>query len=242
MVLADCSYVLHLLGDDEVTLDQYADHHYADKLIPKNATEGELRLFHYLQSSQITSMADAHAAFAMAELAGSLRDNLVIRSAKELNGNLLSNGNFIFIGAHTSNPWVKLYEERLNFRLVDSGKSGGRYIENRSPKPGEQRTYMITEATGHSGDDFATISLVPGMGQQGDALLLQGLRLEGTEAAIQFLSSQQNRNELLQRLKAANGGIQPDYFEVLLHAHSVGGSPASIDCVSVRPLHFERKR
>jgi hypothetical protein len=242
MVLADGSYVLHLLGDSEVTLDQYADHHYADKLIPKDATEGELRLFHYLQSSQITSMADAHAAFAMAELAGSLRDNLVIRSAKEVNGNLLSNGNFIFIGAHTSNPWVKLYEDRLNFRLVDNGKSGGRYIQNRSPKPGEESSYMITEATGHSGDDFATISLVPGMGQQGDALLLQGLRLEGTEAVIRFLSSPKSRNELMERLRKANGGTLPDYFEVLLHAHSVAGSPALIDCVAVRPLHFERKR
>lgn len=242
MVLADSSYVIHLLGEGEVTLDQYADHHYADRMIPKDATEGELRLFHYLQSSQITSMADAHAVFAISALAGSLRDNLVIRSAKELNGNLLSNGNFIFIGAHTSNPWVKLYEDRLTFRLVDSGLNGGRYIENRSPQPGEQKAYFITEATGHSGDDFATIALVPGMGQQGDALLLQGLRLEGTEAAIRFLSSQRSRSEIIEKLKRANGGALPTYFEVLLHAHSVGGSPASVDCVAVHVNHLGRSR
>ncbi len=50
---------LHLLGDREIPLDEYADRHYSDRLIPKDSTEGELRLFHYLQSSQITSMADA---------------------------------------------------------------------------------------------------------------------------------------------------------------------------------------
>jgi hypothetical protein len=240
MVLADASYVLRLLGDREVTLDEYADHHYADRLIPKDATEGELRLFHYLQASQITSMADAHATSAITVLAGSLRENIVIRSAKELNGKMLSKGNFIFIGANTSNPWVDLYQNRLNFRLVETGLPGMRYIQNRSPLPGEQKTYSITEATGYSGDDYATISLVPGTGEQGDALLLQGLRLEGTEAAIRFLDSPGSRAAMMEMLKTANGGILPHYFEVLLHAHSVGGSAASVDCIAARPLHISK--
>jgi len=241
MVLADVSYILRLLGDGQIPLDAYADHHYADHLIPPEATEGELRIFHYLQSSQITSMADARAAFVMSSLAGSLKDNIVIRSAKELNGNILSNGNFIFIGAHTSNPWVILYRDRVNFRLMDPGLSGRRYIQNFSPRPGEQEAYFISEGTGHSGEDYATIALVPGMGEQGDALLLQGLRLEGTEAAIRFLGSTSGRNAMVESLKAANGGTLPHYFEVLLHAHSVGGSPASVDCIAARPLPVGRK-
>lgn len=236
LVLADTSYVLHLLGDREISLDEYADRHYSDRLIPKDASEGELRLFHYLQSSQITSMADARAAFEISALAGAQRHNITIRSAKELNGNILSKGNFIFIGAHTSNPWVQLYQDQLNFRLVDGGMNGNRFIENRSPRPGEQRAYFITEATGHSGDDYATISLVPGRGQQGNALLVQGIRLEGTDAAIRFLASPESRNQIMEKLKLANGGTLPDYFEVLLHAHSVAGSPATIDCIAARPL------
>ena len=240
MVLADGSYVLRLLGDREVTLDEYADHHYADALIPKDANEGELRLFHYLQSSQMTSMADAHAASAVTALAGSLRENIVIRSAKELNGSMISNGNFIFIGANTSNPWVDLYQNRLNFRLVESGLPGSRYILNRSPWPGERSMYSITGSTGYSGDDYATISLVPGTGEQGDALLLQGLRLEGTEAAIRFLSNRDDRIATAKKLTTVNGGTLPRYFEVLIHAHSVGGSAASIDCIAVRPLSLSR--
>jgi hypothetical protein len=241
LVLADASYVLHLLGDREIPLDEYADRHYSDHLIPKDASEGELRLFHYLQSSQITSMADARAAFAVSALAGSQRDNITIRSAKELNGNILSNGNFIFVGAHTSNPWVQLYQDQLNFRLLDGGKNGNRSIENRSPRPDEQHAYFITESTGHSGDDYATISLVPGRGQQGDALLVQGIRLEGTDAAIRFLASSDGRNQIMEKLKSANGGALPRYFEVLLHAHSVAGSPATIDCIAARPLLPSRK-
>jgi hypothetical protein len=236
LVLADASYVLHLLGDREISLDEYADRHYSDRLIPKDASEGELRLFHYLQSSQITSMADARAAFEVSALAGSQRDHIALRSAKELNGNILSNGNFIFVGAPTSNPWVQLYQDRLNFHLVDRGTNGNRYIENHSPRPGEQHAYFITESTGHSGDDYATISMVPVRGQQGDALLLQGIRLEGTEAAIRFLSNSDSRNQIMEKLKSANNGTLPRYFEVLLHAHSVAGSPATIDCIAARPV------
>jgi hypothetical protein len=236
LVLADVSYVLRLLGDREVTLDEYADHHYADRLIPEHATEGEMRLFSYLQSSRITSMADAHAVAAVSAVAGSQRGELVVRSAKEMNGSMLANGNFIFVGASTSNPWVDLYQGRLNFRLVEDGMHGGRYILNRSPRAGEAGSYSVTESTGHSGEDYATISLVPGTGEKGNALLLQGLRLEGTEAAVRFLSSAGSRAVMAEKLKAANAGKMPAYFEVLLHAHSVGGSAASIDCVAARAV------
>ncbi|HZY63143.1 MAG TPA: hypothetical protein VFE38_11500 [Edaphobacter sp.] len=239
MVLADGSYVLRLLGEREISLDEYADHHYSDALIPHNATEGELRLFHYLQSSQLSSMADVRAASAITSMAGILRRNIVIRSAKEINGKMLANGNVILIGANTSNPWEELYEDYLNFRL------SGRYISNRSPQAGEQTVYSISGPTGFSGEDYATISLVPGVDAHGTVLLLQGLRLEGTEAAIRFLSSDESRRDLETKLKTANGGKLPRYFEALLHSHSMGGSPASIDCIAVRvvsPTKYQKEQ
>lgn len=228
VVPSDGSYVLRLLGDRDISLDEYADHHYSDALIPHDATEGELRLFRYLQSSQLSSMADVRAASAITSMAGILRGNIVIRSAKEINGKMLASGNVILIGAKTSNPWEELYEDHLNFRL------GGRYISNRSPQPGEPAVYSVSGPTGFSGEDYATISLVPGMGEHGNVLLLQGLRLEGTEAAIRFLSDDESRRDLATKLKAANGGKLPRYFEALLHSHSMGGSAASVDCIAVR--------
>lgn len=228
MVLADGSYVLRLLGEKEISLDEYADHRYSDALIPRGATEGELRLFHYLQSSQLSSMADVRAASAITSMAGVLRGNIVIHSAKEITGKMLASGNVILIGAKTSNPWEELYEDHLNFRL------NGRYISNRSPQGGEQATYSVSGPTGFSGEDYATISLVPGMDEHGTVLLLQGLRLEGTEAAVRFLSDDESRRDLATKLKTANGGTLPRYFEALLHSHSMGGSAASVDCIAVR--------
>jgi hypothetical protein len=236
MVLADASYVLRLLGDRRLNLDEYADRRYINGLIPSDATQGELSLFHYLEDAQITSMADARAVSAMTTLAGSLRNQLVIRSAKELNGSALSNGNFIIVGAKNSNPWNELYESRTNFRLIEGGVHGARYIENLAPLPGEQPSYAVHESTGYSGEDFATISLVPGLGDQGSTLLVQGLRREGTDAAIVFLASSNHRASLEQTLRAANRGKLPKYFEALLRSHAVAGSATSIDCIAVRPL------
>ena len=235
MVLADASYVLRLLGERRFNLDEYADRRYMNGLIPPDATQGELTLFRYLQQAQITSMADARAASAMTILAGSLRTQLVIRSAKELNGNAMSNGNFIIVGAKNSNPWSELYESRTNFRLVE-GPHGARYIENLVPLQGEQPSYAVHESTGYSGEDFATISLEPGLGDQGSTLLVQGLRREGTDAAILFLASPSHRASLEEALRRANRGTLPKYFEALLRSHAVAGSATNIECIAVRPL------
>jgi hypothetical protein len=236
MVLADASYALRLLGERRFNLDEYADRKYINGLIPPDATQGELTLFHYLQDAQITSMADARAVSAMTILAGSLRSHLVIRSAKELNGSDMSNGNFIIVGAKSSNPWNELYESRTNFRLVEAGPHGARYIQNIAPQPGEQPTYAVHESTGYSGEDFATISLVPGLGDQGSTLLVQGLRREGTDAAILFLSNSSHRTSLQEALRGANRGKLPKYFEALLRSHAVAGSATNIECIAVRPL------
>ena len=237
VVLADVSYVLRLLGDHPVTLDQYADHTYTKGLIPENASRGELGLLHYLQDAQITSMTDARAASSLTLLAGALHDKLMFRSAKEVNGETMLTGNFIIVGAKNSNPWVELYESRMNFRFVESGIHGTRYIDNRAPRPGEQAFYAVHEPTGYSGEDYATISVMPSVTDQGSTLLVQGLRREGTEAAIQFLNSASRRDSLETKLRAANGGRVPRFFEALIQSHAVAGSATSIDCIAVHPLH-----
>ncbi len=236
VVLADATYALRMLGDQELTLDDYLKRDQLRELIAKQGNVHNARLFRYLQAAQITSMADAHASAVLAGLAGDLWPNLNFRSAKELTSNMLAKDNFIFVGAKTSNPWVELYETHLNFRFVEDTPGGARYIQNEAPRQGEQPVYTVPEDTGTSGEDYATIALLPNTGNPGVSLLVQGLRREGTEAAIRFLSNPEQRDALANRLKQSNGGTLPHYFEALLHAHSVAGSAVSIDCIAVRTL------
>lgn len=235
VVLADASYSLRMLTPGDFTLDDYIHHERLARLVAERADSRDAPLIHYMEFAQITSIADAHAAAILVGLSGSSWTNLTFRSAKDLSIATLGDGDFIFLGAKTSNPWVELYEGRLNFPIHD-GPGNDRYVQNRAPRPGEQTVYRVTGQTGSSGEDYATISLIANTGGHGSLLLIQGVRLEGTEAAIRFLADGEHRTELAERLKAANNGALPRHFEVLLHAHSVAGSAVSIDCAAVRVL------
>ncbi len=234
VVLSDAGYSLRMLGNREVPLDQYIDRSFLAPILPKHMTEGEVRLIHYFEVSRLTSLADAHATAALSALAAPYAQNLIIRSAKNINSNDLSHGNFIFVGAKSSNPWVEIFDDQLNFQFVEDSPGGSRYIVNRKPQPGENTKYLVPENTGASGQDYATIALLPAKNGSGKVLLIQGLRLEGTEAAIELLRNEDQRLKLRQKLASANRNRTPVYFEILLRAQSVAGSPVSMDIIAVR--------
>ena len=70
----------------------------------------------------------------------------------------LEDGNYIFVGSPSSNPWVALYQNKLNFKEGEGivGESM-KYFVNEHPNPGEQKTYQGLEFTGSAGQDDATI-------------------------------------------------------------------------------------
>jgi hypothetical protein len=235
VVLADASYSMRMLWNGDFTLEDYIHRDRLHQLVEK-ADSRDAPLLRYLESAQITSMADAHATGVLAGLAGPSWRNLSFRSAKDLTSSALSRDDVIFIGSRTSNPWVELYDSRLNFPLIQE-PGAARYVANRRPLPGEHKAYTVVEVTGQSGEDYATISLLPNTAGPGSVMIVQGIRLEGTEAAIRFLGDADRRAELEQRLRATNGGKLPTAFEALLHAHSVAGSAVSIDCIAVRAIN-----
>lgn len=237
LVMADAGFALRMLGDQEVPLDSYIDHSYLQPILPKHMTENESIVLHYFDSSRITSDADAHAAAVLASLAGPYSDNLLVRSARDVNANDLTHGDFIFIGSKTSNPWVELLDSRMNFQIIENGPHGSRYILNRSPQNGERRKYESDSmGTLASGDDYAVIAMLPAKTGSGSSLILEGVRMEGTKAAIALLQSPAGRAKLQSKLAALNGGKSPQYFEAVLHAQSVAGATISVDVAATRVL------
>ena len=79
VVLADIGYALRLLSNKKFTLDQYIDRSFVKEVVPDTLSEGEVRLIHYLEVSQITSVADAHASATISALAGPYFQNLQFR-------------------------------------------------------------------------------------------------------------------------------------------------------------------
>ena len=237
LVTADAGFALRMLGDQEVPLDNYIGHSYLPPILPKHMSENESIVLHYFDSTRVTSEADAEAAAAISSLAGPYSDNLSIRSAKDINANDLTHGEFIFVGSKTSDPWVELLDSRMNFQIVENGPHGSRYVLNRDPHSGEKKIYQSKSmGTLASGDDYAVIALLPRKEGGGSSLLLEGVRMEGTEAAITILRSQTGRAKLQNKLASINGGRTPRYFEALLHAQSVAGATISVDVIAARVL------
>jgi len=236
IVVSDSSTMLRQLGNQEITLDQYLRPGFRESLIPPHLDANFSRLINYISDSQLTSFADLMAYSSLKKLAGPLDTQIVITSARDLDRRDLERGNYVFVGGPTSNPWVLLFANQLNFQEVEDGIGGKMYFLNKKPLPGEQNIYQGLAQTGAGGQDYATISLLPGSMGQGNVLILQGLRQEGTEALGELLSDPDDRAQL-ERALATHGDPQHSpYFEALIRAQAVAGAPVSIQIVTVRTI------
>jgi hypothetical protein len=237
VVVSDGNSMLRLLGKRELTLEDYLQPDFRSSLIPKHVDKSMSQLLSYIADSQLTSFADLMVASSLVRLAGN-RGHLLVTSASGLNQRQLEDGNFVFVGSPTSNPWVSLFTDKLNFQVVEEGVGGSMHFLNKKPLPGEQSTYDGLAHTGSAGEEYATISLLPGSNGRGQTLILQGLRQEGTEALGELLADPVNRLQLKHALGIEGDPRNPVYFEALVRARAVAGAPVSINIVATRKFSF----
>ena len=241
VVVADINYgMLRLIDEQPVTLDQYLSPSYRSGVSLSNAhpTAREARVMKYLSGSLLTSYADLVVVDTLMRLSGNSSARLAIRSARELRPRDLEQGTFVFVGSPSSNPWVSYFQDKLSFQEREGvvGESL-KFFQNLHPRNGEQETYHGLTFTGSSGEDYATISLLPLANGRGSVLILQGLQQEGTEAAGLFLADAGNRQKLQEALGSSGSPNQPVYFEALIRTQAVAGAPNATSIVATRVIH-----
>ncbi len=236
IVVSDANLsALRLLVPKEITLEQYLQPGFRQNLRPKHLDEGMTRMMNFISESELTSFADAAVVATLAKLAGPAADQVSLSWAGSLDRRDLEDGNYIFVGSSVSNPWVALFADKLNFQVVEESVGGRMYFRNRAPQPGEQQIYQALVSTGSMGDDYATISVLPGPAGQGNVMILQGLRQEGTEALSMLLTDSGDRAALKAAVQKVAG--KSPYFEALIRARAVAGAPvSSIDIVAARRI------
>ncbi len=235
-VVADSNYgMLRILTEKSGSLDEYLSPQYRENFKPSQATSRESRMVSYLSGSSLTSYADVVVVNALSAMSAGYGDRITVRSARDLRLRDLQDGNYILVGSPSSNPWVTLYESRLNF-VEGEGVAGQsmKFFQNKHPRPGEQATYRGLEFTGTTGVDYATISLLPTQSGHGNVLILQGLQQEGTEAAALLLTDANGRSLLEKALGVSGDTTRPIYFEALIRATAVGGAPDATEVVATR--------
>jgi hypothetical protein len=239
IVLADSNYgMLRIIGQRPGSMEDYLAPEYPKQFLPADATVNEARLLRYISASTLTSYADVVAATTLMNRTHSLNSQTLVRAARTLSLRDLEQGNFVFIGSPDANPWVLLFQDKLNFQGGHSSMGeGAKHFENMHPLPGEQRTYEGISHPGESGYDYASIALLPGLNGRGQVLIVQGLQQEGTEAAAEFLGNPESLRQLQDRLGLPEHGTEPVSFEALIRTTTLAGMPNSTEIVAVRRIH-----
>jgi hypothetical protein len=240
IVVADGNYGMwRILTGERGSLEQYLDRGLPQKLATLKFGEAGSRFEDYISNSTLTSFADVADAVSLVKVAGPLQNHASVRSAKDLRIRDLDHENYVFIGSPASNPWVSLFQDKLNFHESEEavGKSAKAFV-NANPLPGEMAQYEGLQWTGTEGDDYATIVLVPNMTRDGSVLILQGLQQEGTEAAGRFLLQAENRHQLQRSLgiPVSDSVAGNTWFEALIRSRTVSGAPNSTTLVAVRRI------
>jgi hypothetical protein len=146
------------------------------------------------------------------------------------------NNDLIFVGSPSEN--LTLLDlpgtQEFVFRRLDSGpRKGDLAVLNVHPLAGEPKTYLGTPANQPTTEDYAVVSLLPGLDPSRSIMILAGDTTFGTQAAVEYVCRGDSVKDLLQRLRVSKPGeLKP--FEALLHVKIVHGVPVMTDLVSLR--------
>jgi hypothetical protein len=152
--------------------------------------------------------------------------NLHLYNSRDYAPALMKQDNVILIGSRIANPWEELFEDRLNFVVQsDSRATLPTILINRTHVTGEPSSFSTTPTVG-----YATVAYLPNSERNGNILLIQGTGSEATEAAGEFILSEDS----LSSLRKLQPGPGFPYFEVVLRASMVSGTPITATIVAHR--------
>jgi hypothetical protein len=222
VITADAGFALWQdVTHQELNLGAYLSRKYLDE----NSRNPEMR---EIAARRYTSPADLTVSLRLAEVAKALGGHIKVQFARSVDIHDVKNGTVVLLGSRRSNPWVELFEPSMNFVLASQPGIGGPSLLNKSPKPGEPKHFSMPSrlevhgAEEKSIDSYALAALVPNPSGHGMAMIVEGLSMEGTEAAGELITNLDRFGALLRRIGVQkNGPVRP--FEMLLKLTAVAG-------------------
>jgi len=182
-----------------------------------------------------TSLADVILTLQISRIATLFGGAVNVKHTRNVDIHDFSNGDAVLLGSRRSDPWVELFEPQMNFVLDQDAKLTGPCFRNRSPKPGEPKTYSAGNWAGVKGSEesYAVAALRPNLEGTGHVLILEGLDMEGTEAAGEFVCNPEKLGALLRATGAKRGAaLKP--FEALIKLRAIPGGYEALELVAFR--------
>lgn len=230
IVLADASFgLLQDINKKSFSFDDYLSHDYLNQLEAMPLSPDSEAVLSRIAAWDLGSQDEFMLARRILAL-DPLEQHMHLYSARNYMPGLTKRDNVILIGGRISNPWDDIFENRMNF-TVRFQSDGSITVMNHAPAAGEQPVYPQTNSV-----QYCVISYLPNPDHNGVVMLIEGTNAEATEAAGDFLLS----DDQLSSFKKMLHTDKFPYFEVLLKVSSVTGTPltASVEAYRAYPnLH-----
>ena len=159
------------------------------------------------------------------------REHYEILGGQDVTSESFRNASAILAGAPPYNPWVELFDDKLNFHLVFDGAARSMHVINRHPQHGEQPIYVFQEDPGHK-LGYGYIALTDNMEGNGKVLLIEGTSMAGVDAAVSFLFDEKKMAPIM--AAAGTSHRQLSNFEVLLEAPFLKSNAGNVSVVATR--------
>jgi hypothetical protein len=186
-----------------------------------------------LLGNNTISLSAAHFLTGAIPIIEALEAALRVRSTRQVDVNDFKSGNAILFGSRRSNPWAELFEPRLHYAAMYP--EGSRSFFKERIATGTAATFPTNGSAGTPPtDSYALIALLPNLANTGKVLFIEGLTMEGTDAASEFLLNPQSCDLLVQRVLSELGSLKP--FEALLQLTPVSGGAANVRLIRLRAI------
>jgi hypothetical protein len=178
-----------------------------------------------------TSLDDLRLANQITSVGPFRREHYEIHGGQDMTSDSFRNANVILSGAPPYNPWVELFDDKLNFHLVFDGAARSMRVINRHPQPGEQPIYVFQENPDYK-LGYGYIALTDNLEGNGKVLLIEGTSMAGVDAAVSFLFNERKMAPIMAKAKTGQG--QLSNFEVLLEAPFLKSNAGNVSVVATR--------
>jgi hypothetical protein len=233
IVTSDSSLVLiQDLRRKQISLDDYITGRYLVDASSAASDPVRQDLIRTLLKRRYTNAAETGIAGRIIQRNSAASQRMFLRSGHGVQLSDLKKHNVILLGSPTSNPWARLFGEKLNFQFEWDQSRRGEF-RNRSPRAGEQAVYAMRSNPGESGEAYAVVAFVPNVNGDGHVLLIAGTTAEGTEAAGEFITDEARASAALRAIGIDPAG-PPRYFEILLVAKAIAGSASQSTILASR--------
>ena len=221
--------IMQNLTRSPASIDDYADGSYLSGVQTPSGLDAAN--FNDLRRQRYTSVVSVNIASALERLPEFIADRTQIRFAREIGPEDLRSSNLVLIGSKHTDPWVSLFEKRLNFKLEYTPQVDDSFIVNQRPLPTEQKIYRNSADSGAK-TTYGAIAFVPSLDGAGHALIVEGLNMAATQAAADVLFKPSIIGPVLRQARSSNGDLRA--FELLVETVSVGATAPEVKVIAAR--------